>query len=1006
MAEPPRVSFRDGRLASRKAEEAAWRRHQAAAWLESMVGPIGLSPCPSEQEFVAALRNGIVLCKAINKIKPGVVPKVVAYAPCDSQPSTAFQYFENIRNFLVAVQELKLPCFEASDLEKDNLDVASVGKIVDCVNSLKSYYERHGANGPFKNMKSPLALRSVGHLQSENVALGSSTPQKRLDLTQTIDAEGQSFQNVSPNMEEAIEKLQRIILDCMIGCKENLDQDVLRKNPVALVGKILSNQLEKEQFKPLLQLFSPEDSTIKNEQTQHIQCSNLQIENRMRLLEAHESEFLELKTMFQEVKVDFRSLQTQFQDDITELGLNIRGLSKAALGYNQAVKENRNLYNMLQEVRGNIRVFCRIRPLINSESISSIEYIGNDGSIMVCDPFKPQTTQRVFQFNKTFGPTTTQDEIYMETQSLIRSVMDGYNVCIFAYGQTGSGKTHTMCGPSGDSSSNDLGINYMALNDLFTISTSREDVKYDIRIQMVEIYNEQVRDLLSEDTSSTKIDIRTSSNGLFNLPDAKMCAVQSPSDVMNLMLLGENHRASSTTAMNNRSSRSHSILTVHVNGKDMSGNVSCSCLHLVDLAGSERVDRSEATGDRLKEAQHINKSLSCLGDVITALAQKNSHIPYRNSKLTQLLRSSLGGNAKTLMLAHISPEGESYVETLSTLKFAQRASTVELGTAHANKESNDIRELKEQVDTLKKALAAKELEKSSLKLKENTVMSERIKLLPERTPPRPRRLSLENVSSGKGSIAGKAPKSPISMMKFNRDHGASHDKECSTDGFSRTKYHRSVIQVSPTLSEGLAREKNEKIITTDDVVTFHQLPPDAYNQSKQSGLDSLQRTPCGPRYMSVETSQTCEPSDAKLDKPTTSNVTKKGSHLRRSIQSSIGKLIHGSERRNSPHSVQATPAKTTTQTNYDGPSPVTANARLMRRQSLTGLPPPSSRRTSLGGKSDLSVQNSQIIACAASEYKPLPFSWVRWPDQHQCSSDKRAKTPPPMNSGAKAKRWL
>uniref|UniRef100_A0A453EKX2 Kinesin motor domain-containing protein n=1 Tax=Aegilops tauschii subsp. strangulata TaxID=200361 RepID=A0A453EKX2_AEGTS len=291
------------------------------------------------------------------------------------------------------------------------------------------------------------------------------------------------------------------------------------------------------------------------------------------------------------------------------------------------------------------------------------------------------------------------------------------------------------------------------------------------------------------------LDIRSSSNGLFNLPDAKMCPVQSPSDVMTLMLLGEKHRASGPTAMNNRSSRSHSILTVHVNGKDISGNVSCSCLHLVDLAGSERVDRSEATGDRLKEAQHINKSLSCLGDVITALAQKNSHIPYRNSKLTQLLQSSLGGNAKTLMLAHISPEGESYVETLSTLKFAQRASTVELGTAHANKESNDIRELKEQVETLKKALATKEFERSSLKLKENTVTSERTKQLPQRTPPRPRRLSLETTSSEKGSIPGKPPKSPVSAMTFNRDHGTARDKECRIDGFNRTKIHGSVIQV-------------------------------------------------------------------------------------------------------------------------------------------------------------------------------------------------------------------
>ncbi|KAI5006317.1 hypothetical protein ZWY2020_033560 [Hordeum vulgare] len=185
--------------------------------------------------------------------------------------------------------------------------------------------------------------------------------------------------------------------------------------------------------------------------------------------------------------------------------------------------------------------------------------------------------------------------------------------------------------------------------------------------------------------------------------------------------------------------------------------------------------------------------------------------------------------------------------------------------------------------------------------------------------------------------------------------------------------------MSPTLSEEPVGHENEKIATTDDMVPFYQLPPDGYNQYKQSGLDTLQRTPCRSRYMGVEVSQTEEPSDAKLDKTTTSSVVKRGSHLRRSIQSSIGKLIHGSERRNIPHSAQPTPVKLTTNANNDGASPITTNTRLKRRQSLTGLPPPSStmsRRSSLGGKSDSS------------------------------STDKKAKTPPPMNSAAKAKRWL
>ncbi|CAO2186393.1 unnamed protein product [Urochloa humidicola] len=959
MAEPPRVSFRDGRLASRKAEEAAWRRHQAASWLQTMVGSFGLSPCPSDQEFVASLRNGIVLCKAINKLQPGAVPKVITNAPCESQPSTAFQYFENIRNFLVAVHNLNLPSFEASDLDKDNLDAGTVGKIVDCIISLKSYHEwkqSAGANGPIKYMKSPLAVRS-SQIQSENAALEPPPSQKRLDLTEH-SADRPPFQNVDPNTQEAVDKLQKAVVDSMLSYKENFNQDILKKDPTKLIGAILASQLVKEQH------------------------SNSLIENKQSLLQAHETELLELKKMCQDVKVNFRNLQTQFQDDMTKLGNNIQELSKAALGYNQAVKENRNLYNMLLELRGNIRVFCRIRPPLHSESISSIEHVGHDGSVMVCDPVKLQSTRKIFQFNKVFGPTTTQDEVYKETQPLIRSVMDGYNLCIFAYGQTGSGKTHTMYGPSGGLPK-DFGINYMALNDLFNISTSREDVKYDIRVQMVEIYNEQVRDLLSEDASSTKLDIRTSSNnGMLNLPDAKICQVQSPSDVINLMRLGEKHRASSSTAMNHRSSRSHSILTVLVNGKDIGGNVSRSSLHLVDLAGSERVDRSEATGERLKEAQHINKSLSCLGDVINALAQKNSHIPYRNSKLTQLLQSSLGGNAKMLMFAHISPEAESYAETLSTLKFAQRASTVELGTAHANKESGEIRDLKEQVDTLKKALASKEFEKTSLKLKENATTTERTKQVLDRTPPRSRRLSLENASSGKARMPErKIPRTPCSTMSFTRDRSITHDKECSTDGFHSIKHHKSLTQMPATFAEDPVGEEAKKIICRVDTVEFCQLPSVAYDLLKQSGLNPPEGTPRRSRNMCTEASHSDDPSStAESEKVTTSTATKKGSHLRKSIQSSIGRLIHGTERRNAQNSAQGTPSKIITKTCHDIVPPTTADIRLRRRQSLTGIPPTAStmsRRSSLGGKLDIS------------------------------SNDKRdAKTPPPLNSAAKAKRWL
>ncbi|URD89536.1 KISc [Musa troglodytarum] len=206
-------------------------------------------------------------------------------------------------------------------------------------------------------------------------------------------------------------------------------------------------------------------------------------------------------------------------------------------------------------------------------------------------------------------------------------------------------------------------------------------------------------------------------NGLA-VPDASMHTVQSTLDVLELMKIGQTNRAVSATSLNERSSRSHSILTVHVQGMDLkTGATLRGSLHLVDLAGSERVERSEVIGERLKEAQHINKSLSALGDVIFGLSQRNTHVPYRNSKLTQVLQSSLGGHAKTIMFVHINPDVRSYSETLSTLKFAERVSRVELGAARSQKDGKDVRDLMEQVTSLKDTIAKKDVEIEQLKLK-------------------------------------------------------------------------------------------------------------------------------------------------------------------------------------------------------------------------------------------------------------------------------------------------
>lgn len=429
----------------------------------------------------------------------------------------------------------------------------------------------------------------------------------------------------------------------------------------------------------------------------------------------------ELRFSSDSIKQEISKAQKSYADDLYCLGVKLKALAGAAENYHTVLAENRRLFNEVQDLKGNIRVYCRIRPFLPGQTKrqTTIEYIGENGELIVANPSRPgKDGQRMFKFNKVFGPDATQAEVFSDTQPLIRSVLDGYNVCIFAYGQTGSGKTYTMSGPSGPHEE-DWGVNYRALNDLFNLSQNRRSsIMYEVAVQMVEIYNEQVRDLLTNDGSQKKLGIMSTSqpNGLA-VPDASMHPVTSTEDVLELMDIGLKNRAVGATALNERSSRSHSVVTVHVRGKDLKTGIPLhGNLHLVDLAGSERVDRSEATGDRLKEAQHINKSLSALGDVIFALAQKSPHVPYRNSKLTQVLQSSLGGQAKTLMFVQLNPDENSYSESLSTLKFAERVSGVELGAARSSKEGRDVRELMEQVASLKDTIAKKDDEIERLQL--------------------------------------------------------------------------------------------------------------------------------------------------------------------------------------------------------------------------------------------------------------------------------------------------
>jgi len=349
--------------------------------------------------------------------------------------------------------------------------------------------------------------------------------------------------------------------------------------------------------------------------------------------------------------------------------------------YTAAMEQRKMLHNQVLDLKGNIRVFVRVRPI--NEREKGIEPAGEatigfteDTKLGIYDG--QHARRKWFEFDQVFAPNCTQVQVFEEAAPLATSALDGYNVCVFAYGQTGSGKTHTMTGIP-----KDPGLNTRVLTELFRIREERS-ATYDLvmSIAITEIYNETIRDLLSP--SGKKLDVKMNSDGSSAVPGLTEVTVGSLEEVLKCIADATKNRSTTSTDMNEQSSRSHSIVTVKTACTLKGSDTYIGKIHLIDLAGSENVSKSGAAGDTLREAQNINKSLSALGDVISSLVAKNSHTPYRNSKLTMMLKDSLGGDSKTLMIVCCSPAQTNVTETLSSLNFASRARNVELGKAKRN----------------------------------------------------------------------------------------------------------------------------------------------------------------------------------------------------------------------------------------------------------------------------------------------------------------------------------
>jgi len=369
------------------------------------------------------------------------------------------------------------------------------------------------------------------------------------------------------------------------------------------------------------------------------------------------------------------------------------GLSEEEL--RPADSQRRKMHNLIQNMRGQIRVYCRIRPMsererqlgeteaLHAHNGTSVEVAGQNGS--------------TFNFDAVFTPGT-QEQVFEEARDLTQSALDGHNVSVLCYGQTGAGKTHTMYGTPDED-----GLAVRMVQDLFERIGNR---RVTVTGSLVELHNNRLVDLLApnvEDhqqpawaTASPAVAFtgvaaaaassmrpslslrRREADDEFHVEGLVEWPLRNIQELRNLVAAGTARRAVAAHALNSDSSRSHALLTIRVLStvEGPSGTGFDSKITFCDLAGSERLKRTEATGEHAKEAIEINRSLSALGDVIEAIVKRHRHIPYRNHKLTQMLQDSLGGTAKALIFVNCSPASASAHESAMALKFAARATRV------------------------------------------------------------------------------------------------------------------------------------------------------------------------------------------------------------------------------------------------------------------------------------------------------------------------------------------
>ncbi len=518
--------------------------------------------------------------------------------------------------------------------------------------------------------------RKLRTSQQEATAAATAAEQAKLKATEELEATAAELSSTQAALQHANSERERLAIET----SERADKLAAQQQAVAaleLKGVEAAKQLEAKES-ALAAKTEEAEGLARDKQTVEVEFSAYQ-EHHSSSNQEQMAAISELKVSVDRLKGEVQSKQVEVQSTQGTVAMQEAYLATLESKLRDQERMRRELHNTIQELKGNIRVFCRVRPA--AEGAQKAIDIGSDGqkvTVQHASGSAGSTGAKMkaheFSFDKVFAPSIGQEGVFTEVDGLVQSALDGYKVCIFAYGQTGSGKTFTMQGGEAQST---WGIIPRALAKILALSEAMkaDGWAWTLSASFLEIYNEQLRDLLHDPKAGPPASYAIRDDEAWGTVVANMgrTEVSSMDQINRLMAKAAKARAVGSTKMNAQSSRSHSVFALYLQGtNDKLGTQLHGALHLVDLAGSERLSQSGAVGEAAKETAAINKSLSALGKVFMAKKQGDAHVPFRDSTLTKLMKPCLSGHGKTLMVVNVGPEADNSHETKCSLEFAEK----------------------------------------------------------------------------------------------------------------------------------------------------------------------------------------------------------------------------------------------------------------------------------------------------------------------------------------------